>query len=995
MLSDRLDPASLKYVESRDPGQGRLAPRARYRSDAVALDLDGAWRFRLADSLHDLTPDFEAPDHDDTGWERLPVPSSWQMRDVADAPRHGTPAYTNVVYPFPVDPPRVPDANPTGEYRREFTLPPEWPGTGRGVLRFEGVDSAFAVFLNGVRLGDGKGSRLPTEFDATDVLRPGRNVLAVRVHQWSAGSYLEDQDMWWMSGIFRSVALLHRPQDGVGDFFVHADYDHLTGEGTLRVDADATGRVTVPELGLDVAVGERATAPVGPWTAETPRLYDAELTTAGERVRLRIGFRTVTVSGGLLRVNGTPLLLRGVNRHEWDPDTGRTLTVETMRQDIELMKRHNINAVRTSHYPPDGRFLDLCDELGLWVVDECDLETHGFHLNDWRGNPSADPAWREALLDRMRRMVERDKNHAGVIMWSLGNESGTGDNLRAMADWSHQRDPGRPVHYEGDWDSGYVDVYSRMYADHAETDRIGHGTEDPTTDPELDEHRRSLPFILCEYGHAMGNGPGGLSEYQRLFEQHPRLQGGFIWEWIDHGVRRRTPEGEEFFAYGGDFGEVVHDGNFVADGLVFPDRTPSPGLIEYKKVVEPVAIRVDAAARTVSVRNGLDFAGTGQLRFHWRVEDEGVPAGQGELAVPVVAAGDSAVVSWPPELSGAADAGAVGAERWLTVSARLAKDEPWAPAGHEVAWFQAALTTGAPAPSAIRSGAGAPALRADGARITLGDGVFDARTGRLVRLGALPVEGPRLDVWRAPTDNDLRGRRGSDAEKWRAAGLDRLEHKVLSVEPGDTGLTVTTRVAAAGSDAALSAVYRWSAAPSGGDGGAGGAGRLRLTVEVRPAGVWDVTLPRLGLRAAVPAALSAVSWFGAGPHEAYPDTRAAARVGRFASDVDGLQTPYLFPQENGSRTDVRWVRLGPAGGGTGLRLSGPTPFSFAARPWTSEELDAAAHPTELVRGDLVHLTLDAARQGVGSASCGPGVLPEYRLLAAPTVFTVDWAAEEA
>ncbi|MEV7422375.1 glycoside hydrolase family 2 TIM barrel-domain containing protein [Streptomyces sp. NPDC091212] len=978
MPSDRFDHASLDYVESHAPGQGRLAPRARYTSDAMALDLDGDWRFRLAPAAHALTPGFEAPGHDDTGWELIGVPSSWQMREVADAPRFGAPAYTNQIFPFPVDPPRVPDANPTGEYRREFALPERWPDTGRAVLRFEGVDSAFAVFLNGVALGDGKGSRLPTEFDATEALRPGRNVLAVRVHQWSAGSYLEDQDMWWMSGIFRSVGLLHRPLDGVGDLFVHADYDHTRGEGVLRVDAEASGRITVAELGLDLAVGEQARVPVEPWTAETPRLYDAELTTAGERVRLRVGFRTVVVQEGLLKVNGTPILLRGVNRHEWDPDTGRTLSVETMRHDIELMKRHNINAVRTSHYPPDSRFLDLCDELGLWVVDECDLETHGFFLTGWRDNPSADPRWREAYLDRMSRMVERDKNHASVIMWSLGNEAGTGDNLRAMADWSHERDPGRPVHYEGDWDSGYVDVYSRMYADHEETGRIGRRAEEPTNDPALDEHRRALPFILCEYAHAMGNGPGGLTEYQRLFEQHPRLQGGFVWEWIDHGIRRRTPDGREFFAYGGDFGEVVHDGNFVADGLVFPDRTPSPGLHEFKKVVEPVTVRIDPHARTVSVRSTLDFADTGNLRFHWRLEDEGAARAEGELGVPVVGPGGTAVVPWPAELAGASGAEAAG-ERWLTVSARLAKDEAWAPADHEVAWGQALLTPAAPAPAPGRSAR--PAER--DALITLGEGVFDAWTGRLVRIGDLPVEGPRLDLWRAPTDNDLRGWKGSVADQWRQAGLDRLEHKVLSVGTGDEGLTVTTRVAAAGTDAAMTAVYRWSAPEDR-------PGTLRLTLEVRPVGSWDLPLPRLGLRAAVPGTLDTVGWFGGGPYEAYPDTRAAARIGRFTARLDDLQTPYLFPQENGSRTDVRWALLTDRAGGAGLRISGPVPFALTARPWTSEDLDAARHPTDLVRRDTVQLTLDAALQGIGSASCGPGVLPEYRLFAGPATFTLDW-----
>ncbi|GAA1672304.1 glycoside hydrolase family 2 TIM barrel-domain containing protein [Glycomyces endophyticus] len=963
------------YVESVSPGSGRRDPRAATASDAAALSLDGDWRFRLAAGFHDTADGFEAPGFDASGWDVLAVPSMWQMHDLdGDAP-YGRPAYTNVVYPFPVDPPRVPDANPTGEYRRTFALPADWPADGRTVLRFEGVDSAFAVWVNGVLLGDGKGSRLPTEFDATAHLAPGENTVAVRVHQWSAGSYLEDQDMWWLSGIFRPVSLLHRPEDGIEDVFAHAGYDHRTGKGTLRVEAPEGARVTVPELGLDIAAGETAAVPVEPWTAETPRLYDAVVATAGERVSLRVGFRTVAVEDGVLKVNGRRLLLCGVNRHEWDPDRGRTLSVETMRLDLEVMKRHNVNAVRTSHYPPDRRFLDLCDELGVWVVDECDLETHGFVFYDWRGNPSDDPAWREAYLDRMARMVERDKNHPSVVMWSLGNESHTGENLAAMSAWVKERDPGRPVHYEGDWDSGYVDVYSRMYADHAETDRIGHRTEPSTKDPALDGHRRGIPFVLCEYAHAMGNGPGGLSEYQRLFEQHERCQGGFVWEWIDHGVRRRTEDGREWFAYGGDFGEPLHDGNFVVDGLVFPDREPSPGLVEFKKVVEPVRITVDPASRRITAENLRDFADTGDLAFEWAVEDGGDPEHSGRLDLPALAPGNAAIVQFP---SPVAELGEPRGERWLTVRAVLAKDEPWAEAGHEIAWGQARLAA-APAPAP----AGGVPAEAAGSGYRLGNAAFDA-LGRLTAIGGLELDGPRLDLWRAPTDNDLRSWHAPLADKWkdRAAGLYRLEHKVLGIDAGPGGLTVATRVAAAGAEIGMGAVYRWT---RDGD-------RLWLTVEVDPEGEWDLPLPRLGVRAALPRELDEVSWFGGGPGEAYADTRDAARVGRFRSTVAGLQTPYVFPQENGSRIDVRRATL--AGGGRTFTVLGAPHFALTVRPWTSEDLEAARHRTDLVDRDRLYVNLDAALQGMGSAACGPGVLPEHRLLPRATAFTLGFETTE-
>ena len=557
------------------------------------------------------------------------MPSHWQLHG------YGAPAYTNVVYPFPVEAPHVPDENPTGDYLRRFDVPGEWAGTDV-VLRFEGVDSSLRAWLNGVELGVSMGSRLPAEFDVGPHLRAGEeNVLAVRVQQWSEGSYLEDQDMWWMSGIFRSVTLLARPVGALDDVFVHAGYDHTTGRGTLRVDTDVPARVTVPELGIDVASGESVELPVEPWSAELPRLYDAEVASAGERVRLRIGFRTVVVEDGLLKVNGRRILFRGVNRHEFDPDHGRAVPEEVMRRDVLLMKEHNINAVRTAHYPPHPRFLELCDELGLYVIDECDLETHGFFVLGWRGNPSDDPRWEEAMVDRMRRTVERDKNHASIVVWSLGNESGSGSNLSAMAAWARGRDPSRPLHYEHDWSCRDVDVYSRMYAPHEEVDAIGRGEEEPLEDAALDARRRGLPFILCEYAHAMGNGPGGLWEYQELFERYPRCQGGFVWEWIDHGLRQRLPDGTERFAYGGDFGEPLHDGPFVADGLLFPDRTPSPGLIEFKKVIEPVRITGEASAGRLSVANLHAFrdlshldvlvgaGGGGRGRRRWRARGGG------------------------------------------------------------------------------------------------------------------------------------------------------------------------------------------------------------------------------------------------------------------------------------------------------------------------------------------------------------------------------------
>ncbi|WP_371572481.1 glycoside hydrolase family 2 TIM barrel-domain containing protein [Streptomyces sp. NBC_01314] len=972
------------YLESHSPGHGRAQPRAAFTSNAPVLDLTGTWRFRLAAGLPQVTEGFEAEGFDDSDWDTIAVPSCWQMDGLPGEPRFGAPSYTNQIYPFPIDPPHVPDTNPTGEYRREFTLPAPWPA-GRTLLRFEGVDSCFAVWLNGTLLGDGQGSRLPTEFDVTDTLRAdGPNTLAVRVHQWSAASYLEDQDMWWLSGIFRPVALLSRPDGALTDVFVHADYDHLTGHGTLSVHTTgAPARLTVPELGITDAdpAGPHTVAGIVSWSAEQPRLYDAELVSDGERIPLRIGFRRIEVKDGLILANGRPVLFRGVNRHEWNPDTGRTLSHEDMLADVLLMKRHNINAVRGSHYPPDSTFLDLCDEYGLWVIDECDLETHGFGLVGWEGNPSDDPSWREAFLDRMRRMVERDKNHPSVVMWSLGNEAGHGSNLRAMAEWTRERDPERLIHYEGDDNCDYVDVYSQMYTDHNGLGVIGRGHEPVTRDPAQDARRRTMPFILCEYAHAMGNGPGGLSEYQDLFESYPRLHGGFVWEWIDHGIRRRLPDGREHFAYGGDFGEPVHDDNFVCDGLVFADRTPSPGLTEYKKAVEPVRITLDPAGGTIRIRSHLHTLDTAHLRFRWTVEDQGRPQGDGELAVPAVAAGAATELTWPEALTKLCDAPLdEGEERWVTVTAELAGDEPWAPAGHEIAWSQAAIA--GPVPETPPLARPLTPVLTDGT-YALGPAVFDAVTGTLLRLGGdLDVDGPRLDLWRAPTDNDLRTWGGPLAEAWRNAGLDRLEHRTVRVQPHDGGLAVTIRTAPAGADHAMRTVFRWAA-------DAEDPGLLRLSLTTEPVGTWPCPLPRIGIRLALPQDIETVDWFGLGPGEAYSDTTAAVRVGRFTARVDDLQTPYALPQENGNRRQVRHARL-TGGHGSGLVITGGPHLDLTVRRWTSEDLDQARHTTDLRPRDRVYVNLDAAQQGIGSGACGPATQPQHELVARPVTLAIGF-----
>jgi beta-galactosidase len=949
------------WFECLVPSPAAEPARAWTRSDAPRQSLDGDWRFRYAERA-DGPVDFADPGFDDAAWDQLAVPSHWQLHG------YGAPAYTNTSYPFPLDPPRVPDENPTGDYRRAFRVPAGWPA-GRTLLRFGGVDSAALIWLNGVRIGRTTGSRLPTEFDVTGALRPdGENVLAVRVVQWSSGSYLEDQDMWWLSGIFRGVELVSRPAGGIADVTVRADFDHRTGAGTLTVRTAGPARLRVPELDVDVPAGETVRlAGVQPWSAEQPRLYDATVGTGAETIRLRIGFRTVEIVDGVLTVNGRRILFRGVNRHEFHPDRGRAVTADDMLADVLLMKRHNINAVRTSHYPPDPRFLELCDEYGLWVVDECDLETHGFGQVDWRGNPADDPRWESLMVDRMRRTVERDKNHPSIVLWSLGNESGSGRNLAATARWARRHDGTRPLLYERDFTCRDVDVYSRMYLSLDELDAIGRRAEDPLPDPALDARRRAMPFIHVEYAHAMGNGPGGLAEYQQLYDRYPRCQGGFVWEWIDHGLRARTAEGQEFFAYGGDYGEVLHDGNFVADGLVFPDRTPSPGLLDLKKAAEPVRMTRDGPG--LRITNRYDLIGLGHLDVRWRFDVDGQAVAGGALDVPDLPPGKSATVALPE----------VAGDGCLTVQALLATDQPWAGEGHEVAWTQ--LPIGQREPAAPSTTA-VVAPRRESGSLRVGAARLDERDGQLVRLGDVAVSGPEFQVWRAPTDND-RAPHGAALEPvWRGLGLDRMRRRVDAVEAGDARVVVRHRYAPAATDLGFFVTTTWTGPADD---------RVALTVEVDPDGLWPCPLPMLGVRLGLPAELDRVEWYGRGPGEVYPDTGLAARVGRYRRTVAEMQTPYVFPQENGRRAEVRWATVTDRRG-AGVRVDGLSPYGMTVRPWTTEALDAAAHAAALVPDGRTWLTLDAGHNGIGSASCGPPLPPNHLLPAASVRLSLELSA---
>ncbi|MBF4594492.1 DUF4981 domain-containing protein [Curtobacterium flaccumfaciens] len=1000
-------------LSSTAPGSdSRLAPRAWLHTDAPSLSLNGDWRFRWS-PVASVSEDFatEGGEDDDPAWGELPVPSHWVLHG------HGAPSYTNLQYPFPIDPPHPPEENPTGDHRRTFELPSSFDGAGRVLLRFDGVESHFRVWLNGTLVGWSTGSRLATEFDVTELVRPGANELAVRVHQWSAASYLEDQDQWWLPGIFRDVTLLARPTAPIDDVFVQAGWRATlgtaasagtaasgrpeTGTGTITfptLDAVFPVRFAVPDLGVDVTwataddVAPIEVEGVEPWSAELPKLYDATLSTGsaaggsggaaggagGETVSLRLGFRTVSIVGDRFLVNGERVVFHGVNRHETHPVRGRVFDEEHARADMALMKRNNVNAIRTSHYPPHPRVLDLADELGFWVILECDLETHGFLFTDWVGNPSDDPAWAEAYLDRIARTVERDKNHASIVMWSLGNESGTGRNLAAMSQWVHDRDAERPVHYEGDYTGEYTDVYSRMYPTLQETESIGGGTPTPLLGcgPAEAARQRSKPFIHCEYVHAMGNGPGQIAEYEALVDRYPRLHGGFVWEWRDHGLLAKTPTGEDYYAYGGDFGEVVHDGNFVMDGLVLPDDTPTPGLAEFAAVVAPIRLAVSDS--TVLVENRYHSASTAGLRLCWTLSRNGVVEASGRLSTGIVAARESATVPVPAEVLDAATSElAPGDELWFDLTVELAGPTAWADTGHVVARTQRLVAArAADAPRASRQGW-------DGDR--LGDGTFSAR-GDLVSWKGHEVAGPRLELWRAPTDNDSLASQGGyetadpvlthgvgdptappSATRWRDRGLDRLTHRLVSVSRTDSGLEQRVRVAAANSGWGLEVTHRWTLTSDG----------LVLQTDAVPFGAWDVTWPRIGVRFDLPASLADgdATWFGTGPLESYADSSHAARVGRFTAPVRSLGVEYSRPQETGHRPDLRELSVGPFT----VTTVGAHRAGFTLSPWTAQQIDRAEHPYELPTSDHLYLYLDAAQHGLGSRACGLDVLPEHQL----------------
>jgi len=998
--------------------RGRLAPRAAFvpyadpksaRAHDPALSpafrsLSGNWRFCLALAPSAVPGGFTDVAFDDSAWGHIPVPSHWQLEG------HGNPQYTNVVYPFPVDPPRVPSSNPTGCYRREVEIAPAWLRSGRVVLRFEGVDSAFHVSWNGVAVGYSQGSRLPAEFDVTAAARPGRNLLAVTVYQWSDGSYLEDQDMWWLSGIFREVSLLWRPPAHLADVVVDAPYNPVRRSGCVvvrtsvtgadRTDVDLVVETEVYDGEVHMAeargavVGGQATAQldfpsVEPWSAEVPRLYEVVVSlrdgdgTVIESVAVRVGFRHIERRDGRFFFNGVPITLRGVNRHEFHPDHGRAVPLGAMVDDVVAMKRHNFNAVRTSHYPPDPRFLDLCDQYGLYVIDEADLECHGFELVGDAHRLSNDPSWLPAYLDRLERMIARDRNHPSILFWSLGNESGCGANHFAMAERARAIDATRLVHYERCPGAEMADVFGSMYTHPDDLASLGRRTD-------LDK-----PHLLSEYGHAMGNGPGSFKEYWEVIEAYPRLQGGFVWEWLDHGLRFAGGSRLGAYAYGGDFGDDPNDGNYVIDGLLFPDRRPSPALAEVAKAQQPVAVTMVGPPGTLELRNRYDFLSLSHLEGSWSLLDDGV----------LVASGVLGKLSAAPGQTERADAGPLPlwrGEAVLEVSLRTRAASRWTAAGHEVAWAQFVLSADDRPPGTPDEQVGpqpGTSARTAAERPEPTAGVEEEPRGIVVSasgstahfvagwLVSWTVNGaevldraPQLELWRAPTDNDSHGLWVDPvADHWAKAGLQRLEHRVNNMQSKSEGrgvkVVVTTTVAPAGQSWCVRCTYHYLF---------DGRGRLALFVEGAPEGEAPGTFARIGLAMALVPSIREATWYGLGLQETYPDSKSAGRLGRYQASVEDLETPYVMPQENGHRSDVRWCQV--SDGHRGILVAGSPLFGFSAHRWSTDALASARHRDELVVEPRTWLHLDHRQHGLGSATCGPAPLDRYLLRSEPFDF---------
>ena len=952
-------PARATLIPYPDAASARMSERG---ASPYYLGLNGEWQFTYYASPYDVEELSGEAGEGIHGTIR--VPGVWQLQG------YGSPQYTNVRFPIPFDPPYVPDDTPVGVYDRSFSLPLSFRGR-QTIIRFEGVSSCFYVYVNGSLAGFSKGPHLPAEFDISAFVREGENELRVIVLQWSDGTYLEDQDMWRHAGIFRDVALLSFGKMRINDLYANAalSEDCQKGEITITAKIRNAGAVRLTLLDgeetvfselCDVINGEAGLTAeiknVKPWSAETPHRYELLAEIAGQAERVFIGFKRLEIRDGVFYLNGRAVKFLGVNRHDTHPLLGFYTPVNEMEKDVLLMKRHNMNTVRTSHYPNDPRFLDLCDKYGLYVVDETDIECHGVTQFEEYDYMAKDPKWKAQFIDRGVRMVMRDRNHPSVFMWSLGNESGYGCCHVAMAEAMRKIDASRPIHYERDqWEKEAItaDVTSRMYA----------------AIPYMQEYAESgpkKPFFQCEYCHAMGQGPGLLEAYWQMFQAHPQLMGGCIWEWADHGLVKEEKD-RQYYAYGGDFGEWPHDGCFCVDALTYPDRTPHTGLIEYKHVHRPVrAAMVDEEKGIVSFRNYYGFLSLSHLAGRYAVTAGNETLAQGEIRLNTPAGQtEEAVLAL-----GSYPAGAK-----LNFLFTLKENTSWAPAGHIVAQDQLDLKLGRSLPAlslprnplSLEKTGGGCVVRGQDFSVSFGR---EGMSGLCFHGVSLLESGLRVNLWRAPTDNDQGW--PSIAAKWEALGLNRLQCRSEGMEASLTDHAAVIELSGVYGQKVMPPLLRVTQKYT-----VTGEGRISLRITYSPLRDIQEYLPRLGLRLEMPQGFDRLIWQGRGPHESYPDKKTGALIGRYETTVDGTHEPYVRPQENGAHEDTCFAALLNSRG-IGLLAAGDR-FSFSVHHYTPEMLTAAQHTVELGRTDGVTWLLDGAMGPVGTASCGPEPLEEDRL----------------
>ncbi|MDF2959162.1 MAG: glycoside hydrolase [Paenibacillus sp.] len=938
--------------------------------------LNGQWKFQYHPTVKEVEDGFYELSADVGSWDDLIVPSCWQVKGYDQL------HYTNVNYPFPCDPPFVPNENPAGLYVRDFNISEQWDEKEKFVV-FEGVNSCFYLWINGEFVGYSQGSRVPAEFNITPYIRSGKNRMAVMVLKWCDGTYIEDQDLWRFSGIFRDVYLLARSRSHVRDVFNKLEIADDYRSAALKCEIETAGSLEITAeltdaLGVTVAQGKSVIEGKGAlefevrepklWNAENPYLYRLFVKGGDEVLHFQVGFRKVEIIDGVFRINGAAVKLKGVNRHDSHPELGQTIPLNHMIKDLVLMKRHNVNTVRASHYPNDPRFLSLCNEFGFYLIDEADLECHGvFHAGDYH-MLTKNPAWEKAFLDRAVRMVERDKNHPSIVMWSMGNESGYDVNHMAMARWTKDRDPSRPVHYEGvdprhkgSPNTEVIDVEGRMYSSPAYIENYA-----------LDENS-TKPMFLCEYSHAMGNGPGDLKDYWDVIYKYPKLMGGCVWEWSDHGIKTKTEDGTEFFAYGGDFGDQPNDGNFCIDGLVDPDRKPHTGLLELKKVIAPVRIdSEDLSSGKLKITNLYDFIDLSHIALAWRVEKDGSPVSQGEITHLDVSPHESQSFALPYQLPGKSSG-----RYFLTVSCRTKRDTRWAEAGHEISFeqFELPVVRGQeqtahrmPAVHLSRQG---HCLSIEGFDFRHEFDLYDGAFVKVSKHGMDMIQAPtKFNIWRAPTDNDRKIK-----HRWMEEGYERaLTHVYGSeiVKQTETSVEIAVNFSLGGylRIPVLHGTALWKI---------DGTGEISLLVKVK---VREdlVFLPRFGLQLTMPQGTEEVEYFGLGPHESYVDKRQSVKKGKYLLTVDEMLENYIMPQENGSRYGTEWAIVSNEQG-MGLKVTGPEEFSIHVSHYTPEDLTSASHDYELVKlkrkETIVHL--DYKNSGVGSNSCGPELLEPYRL----------------